>query len=94
MRTQTYSKVRSARRRPHPKQSAPIHDMTYRGARKKTSLTDLPSSLADLGRETSLDGLDRTSRSAAVAGNEVETILTLGETVHMSAYRNVIQHVE
>ena len=46
---------------------------------KKTSLTDLPSTLADLGRETSLDGLYRTSRSAAVAGDEVETVLTLGE---------------
>lgn len=50
---------------------------------KKTSLTDLPSTLADLGRETSLDGLDGTSGSAAVAGDEVETVLTLGETIQI-----------
>jgi hypothetical protein len=53
---------------------------------KKTSLTDLPSTLADLSRETSLDGLDGTSGSAAVAGDEVETVLTLGETFHLLAF--------
>jgi hypothetical protein len=49
---------------------------------KRTSLTHLPSPLSDLGRETSLDSLDGTSRSAAVASDEVETVLTLGETIH------------
>jgi hypothetical protein len=51
-----------------------------REVRKKSCLTNLPSPLADLSRETSLDGLDGTSRSAAVASDEVETVLTLGET--------------
>ncbi|KAL3960842.1 hypothetical protein ACCO45_005959 [Purpureocillium lilacinum] len=37
------------------------------------------SSLADLGRETSLDGRDTSSRSAVVASDEVETVLTLAE---------------
>jgi hypothetical protein len=51
-----------------------------REVRKKSCLADLPSPLSDLRRETSLDGLDGTSRSAAVAGDEVEAVLTLGET--------------
>lgn len=37
------------------------------------------SPLADLGGETSLDGSDTATRSAVVAGDEVETILTLVE---------------
>lgn len=35
--------------------------------------------LADLGRETGLDGGDGSSGSAGVASNEVETVLTLVE---------------
>jgi hypothetical protein len=34
-------------------------------------------SLSDLGRETGLDSLDRTTRAARVAGDEVETVLSL-----------------
>lgn len=34
-------------------------------------------SLADLGRETGLDGGDGTARTARVAGDEVETVLSL-----------------
>jgi hypothetical protein len=45
-----------------------------------TCLTHLPSPLSDLRGETSLDGLDGTSRSAAVARDEVEAVLTLGQT--------------
>jgi hypothetical protein len=56
-----------------------------REVRKKSCLADLPSPLSDLRRETSLDGLDGTSRSAAVAGDEVEAVLTLGETAWMLA---------
>ncbi len=33
--------------------------------------------LSDLGRETSLDGRYRTSRTAGVAGDEVETVFAL-----------------
>ena len=39
----------------------------------------LSSSLADLGRETSLDGGDGTARAAGVAGDEVESVFTLVE---------------
>jgi hypothetical protein len=42
-------------------------------------LSLLSSALADLGRETSLDGRDGTSGTARVAGDEVETVLTLVE---------------
>jgi hypothetical protein len=45
-----------------------------------TCLTHLPSPLSDLRGETSLDSLDGTSRSAAVARDEVKAVLTLGET--------------
>jgi hypothetical protein len=34
-------------------------------------------SLADLGRETSLDGSDTATRAAVVAGDEVQTVLAL-----------------
>jgi hypothetical protein len=37
------------------------------------------SSLADLGRETSLDSGNTSSRTTVVAGNEVQTVLTLVE---------------
>lgn len=47
---------------------------------------DHPPSLADLCRETGLDGLYRTPGSAAVAGNETETVFTLGEAGVMLAY--------
>jgi hypothetical protein len=40
---------------------------------------DHPPSLSNLCRETSLDGLYRTPGSAAVARDEAETVLTLGE---------------
>ena len=43
------------------------------------ALSLLSSALADLGRETSLDGSDGTSGTARVAGDEVETVLTLVE---------------
>lgn len=36
-------------------------------------------SLSDLGRESSLDGGDGTTRTAVVAGNEVQTVFTLAE---------------
>lgn len=36
-------------------------------------------SAADLSTETSLDGGDRTARSARVAGDEVQTVLSLVE---------------
>jgi hypothetical protein len=42
-------------------------------------LSLLSSALADLGRETSLDGRDGTSGTARVAGDEVQTVLTLVE---------------
>lgn len=42
-------------------------------------LSLLSSALADLGRETGLDGRDGTSGTARVAGDEVETVLTLVE---------------
>jgi hypothetical protein len=42
-------------------------------------LFDHALSLADLGRETSLDGSDGTSGTAAVAGDEVQSVLTLVE---------------
>jgi hypothetical protein len=37
------------------------------------------SPLANLSRETGLDGLDRTTRAAVVACDEVETVLALVE---------------
>lgn len=37
------------------------------------------SSLADLGRETSLDGGDTASGAAVVAGDEIQTVLSLVE---------------
>lgn len=48
---------------------------------------DHPPSLSDLCRETSLDGLYRAPRSTAVASDEAETVLTLGETVQQLAYQ-------
>lgn len=42
-------------------------------------LTLLPLSLTNLGSETSLDTSDRTTRSARVAGNKVQPILSLVE---------------
>lgn len=42
-------------------------------------LTLLPSALADLGGETSLDGSDGTPGAARVACNEIKTVLTLVE---------------
>ncbi len=36
-------------------------------------------SLADLGRETSLDGSDTATRAAVVAGDKVQTVLALAE---------------
>jgi len=42
-------------------------------------LTLLSLSLADLGRETGLDGSDGSSRTARVACDKVETVLTLAE---------------
>jgi hypothetical protein len=42
-------------------------------------LSLLSSALADLGRETGLDGRDGTSGTARVAGDEVQTVLTLVE---------------
>lgn len=42
-------------------------------------LTLLSPSLADLGGETRLDSRHGSSRAAAVAGNEVETVLSLGK---------------
>lgn len=44
-----------------------------------TNLTLHLPSLSDLGRETGLDGLDRTTRAARVASNEVKTVLSLGK---------------
>lgn len=44
-----------------------------------SDLFDHSLSLADLGRETSLDGSDGTSGTAAVAGDEVQSVLTLVE---------------
>ena len=44
----------------------------------KISLT-LTLSAADLSTETSLDGRDGTTRSARVAGDEVQTVLSLVE---------------
>jgi hypothetical protein len=42
-------------------------------------LSLLSSALADLGRETGLDGRNGTSGTARVAGDEVKTVLTLVE---------------
>lgn len=56
-----------------------MHNIGHREARNNNTLTHHPPSLSDLGRETSLDGLYRTTRSAAVACDKVETVLTLGE---------------
>jgi len=44
-----------------------------------SSLLDLALSLADLSRETSLDGSDGTSGTAAVAGDEIQSVLALVE---------------
>lgn len=44
-----------------------------------THLTLLPLALADLGRETSLDGRDGTSRAAGIARHKVESVLALVE---------------
>jgi hypothetical protein len=46
--------------------------------RQRTLDLHLPS-LSDLGRETSLDSLDGTTRAARVAGNEVKTVLAFGQ---------------
>jgi hypothetical protein len=46
---------------------------------------DHPPSLADLCRETGLNGLYRTPGSAAVASDEAKTVLTLGETIAVLA---------
>lgn len=46
---------------------------------KASDLLDHSLSLANLGRETSLDGSDGTSGTAAVAGNEVQSVLSLVE---------------
>lgn len=48
-------------------------------SRQSTRLTLLPSALADLSGETSLDGSDGTSGAARVACDEVETVLSLVE---------------
>jgi hypothetical protein len=47
--------------------------------RLTSDLFDHTLSLADLGGETSLDGSDGTSGTAAVAGDEVQSVLTLVE---------------
>jgi hypothetical protein len=47
--------------------------------RLANDLFDHALSLADLGGETSLDGSDGTSGTAAVAGDEVQSVLTLVE---------------
>jgi hypothetical protein len=47
--------------------------------RLANDLFDHALSLADLGRETSLDGSDGTSGTAAVTGDEVQSVLTLVE---------------
>jgi len=39
----------------------------------------LSASLADLGRETGLDGSNTSSRAAGVAGNEIQSVLSLIE---------------
>jgi hypothetical protein len=44
-----------------------------------SDLFDHSLSLADLGGETGLDGSDGTSGTAAVAGDEVQSVLTLVE---------------
>jgi hypothetical protein len=62
-----------------PAQAIAMHNIEHREARNKNTLTHHPPSLSNLGRETSLDGLYRTTRSTAVACDEVETVLTLGE---------------
>lgn len=46
---------------------------------RASGLLDHSLSLADLGRETGLDGGDGTSGTAAVAGDEVQSVLTLVE---------------
>lgn len=47
--------------------------------RNLTQSLTLSSSAADLSTETGLDGGDGTTRSARVAGNEVQTVLSLVE---------------
>lgn len=42
-------------------------------------LTLLSPPLADLGRETSLDGSNTATRATGVAGNEVQSVLSLVE---------------
>ena len=62
--------------------AAPSEKTKRRGEerkQKRVTLTLHLSSLADLGRETGLDGSDTTSRAAVVASNEVETVLSLVE---------------
>ena len=46
---------------------------------KASRLTLLPLALADLGRETSLDGGDGTPGTARVAGDKVKSVLSLVE---------------
>jgi hypothetical protein len=43
------------------------------------ALTLLSPSLADLGRETRLDGSHTATRSARVAGDEIQSVLSLVE---------------
>lgn len=45
----------------------------------RTNCLTLTLSAADLSTETSLDGGDGTTRAARVAGDEVQTVLTLVE---------------
>lgn len=53
--------------------------LTTQRPKRVRHLALLSSSLADLGRETSLDGSDGTAGAARVAGDEVESVFSLVE---------------
>lgn len=70
------------RDREHPKNMITIgHTISKRRKQIEEKATSLTLSLSptDLSTETSFDGSDGTTRSARVAGDEVQTIFTLVE---------------